>query len=225
MRRILKIAVLCIALGVVTNLLVAWCCVFVGHETFSRTMAVQDAQAVAIGWLWPMPDDWPDPNMANRFRGIGWEQLNVHCQEPVPQSMMTPNMHPYWSPHSTTRQRSGLPFMAFESRSTTPQSPDEVQHLHSSFWYRWAWLYDNGLTIPSAPGSNELFTLPLRPVWPAFLAGTAFWAIVWYAPFAATRFLRTLCRRAHGLCVTCRYPVRNLDTCPECGTLTRRNRL
>jgi hypothetical protein len=218
MRHKIKIAVACIALGVLSNLLVAWGCVVYGSRDPQRVFLVRDADAAAIGWTWPVPSDWPEPNRAGLSKGFGWEQFNVGHEEPVPPAMLTPDMHPVWSPHSTTRNRSGFPFLSFEARWITPQSPEEVQRLQSSQWHRWGWWYNNGFWVEFANG----MTLPLRPVWPPFLAGSALWAGIWALLLPVPRFIRSRRRQARGLCEACRYPVAGLDVCPECGKQARR---
>ena len=60
-------------------------------------------------------------------------------------------------------------------------------------------------------------TLPLRPIWPNFVANTLFYAIVIWVlaggPFALRRDLRV--RR--GLCPKCAYPMSESAVCSECG--------
>ena len=61
--------------------------------------------------------------------------------------------------------------------------------------------------------------LPLRPIWPASVMNTLFYAtILWLlllGPFALRRFLRV--RR--GLCPKCAYPMGESTVCTECGRL------
>jgi hypothetical protein len=60
--------------------------------------------------------------------------------------------------------------------------------------------------------------LPVMPMWPGFVACVAFWSgaiwVVWYGP----QVVRSMLRRRGGRCVRCEYDVRQLQTCPECGT-------
>ncbi len=59
--------------------------------------------------------------------------------------------------------------------------------------------------------------LPLRPLWPGFLANTLLCAtLLWLlipGPFA----LRRLIRRERGLCPKCAYPMGESSICSECG--------
>ena len=67
------------------------------------------------------------------------------------------------------------------------------------------------------PFNNQPRVLPLRPLWPGFIANTVFYAtLVWLptCPFVLRRFLRV--RR--GLCVKCAYPMSETAVCSECGT-------
>ena len=59
--------------------------------------------------------------------------------------------------------------------------------------------------------------IPFRPIWPGFALNTIFYAaILWLlipGPFALRRFLRV--RR--GLCPKCAYPMGDSSVCTECG--------
>ena len=220
MRRGIRTMALLLLLGVSTNLLLAWLCVLLNGERLHRAMSVQDAEAAAIGWLWPVANTWPEPNRANRFTAFGFEQLNVACEEPVPPAMMSPGMHPWWSPHSTTRERAGIPFLAFEARSIVPQSPAELAQIQGGLWSRMAWHYDHGYWVSFR--NSLTCTLPLRPVWPGFALNCLIFSIGWALVLPVPRKLRCQRRRSLQLCVNCRYSVKGLDRCPECGTEVHR---
>jgi hypothetical protein len=60
--------------------------------------------------------------------------------------------------------------------------------------------------------------LPAHVIWPGFLVDMAFWGgaafIVWGAPGLVRRGVR----RGRGRCVGCGYELKDLSTCPECGS-------
>lgn len=67
-------------------------------------------------------------------------------------------------------------------------------------------------------GGNRL-TLPLRPIWPGWVANVLFWSAATWSAFAIPRSLRARSRRKRTLCVACGHPLAGLPTCPECGGL------
>lgn len=70
-------------------------------------------------------------------------------------------------------------------------------------------------------GGGTLLLLPLDPIWPGLILDLVFWSLAVWGLLLAARALRRARRRRRGLCVCCRYPVRDLPNgspCPECGT-------
>ncbi len=76
--------------------------------------------------------------------------------------------------------------------------------------------------IPIGPfdydGMPHIARLPLRPRPIGFFINTLFYALLVVLPFVGMKRLRYRRRRRAGLCISCRYAVRGLDRCPECGT-------
>ena len=68
--------------------------------------------------------------------------------------------------------------------------------------------------------------LPRQPIWPGFAINTAFYAaILWllmFGPFTARRLIR----RKRGHCIKCGYDLRGAEheVCPECGVRPSRQR-
>lgn len=62
--------------------------------------------------------------------------------------------------------------------------------------------------------------IPLKPLWPGFVADTIFYGVVWWVFLLALAAWTRRRRRRAGRCVHCRYDLRatppNLP-CPECG--------
>lgn len=107
------------------------------------------------------------------------------------------------------RLEAGLPFRSWVGVRDAPRIP------HARPDYR-AWFWALG---PSPPDPGTLTRL--RPLWPGFplnavlIGGLLGMAV--YGPSVLRRRLRDG-RRAAGLCARCRYPLRGLALCPECGT-------
>jgi hypothetical protein len=73
---------------------------------------------------------------------------------------------------------------------------------------------------------NRFLALPLRPIWPGFIAGTLIWGVaslpLVLLSLAAIRFVitaRSRWRRRRGRCPFCNYQLQNAleEGCPECG--------
>lgn len=86
--------------------------------------------------------------------------------------------------------------------------------------------------LPIAPrwaSGPHLFarSLPLRPVWPGFVANTALFAAGWWMllglPMVVYNVIRRRGLRRRGRCPRCGYDLSGLnsDVCPECGTRVR----
>jgi len=77
------------------------------------------------------------------------------------------------------------------------------------------------LEVKSSPSYDYawmgLRALPLRPIWTGFIVNTLFYGvIVWLVvlgPFVLRRFLRS----KRGLCKKCAYPIGTSAVCSECG--------
>ena len=86
------------------------------------------------------------------------------------------------------------------------------QSISHSFWLPKGSVFEKWLTSRH---------IPLKPIWPGFVANTIFYAaFLWLllpGPFALRRFIRVM----RGLCPTCAYDLRHgeHDACPECGRL------
>ena len=94
--------------------------------------------------------------------------------------------------------------------------------------------YDLGLKIPEytkkvlrlpqklyfiATEKNQI-DLPTQPIWPALILNTIFYTFIWYLTFGIPGNIRLYSRHKKGLCITCKYNLKNLKStyCPECGT-------
>ena len=68
-----------------------------------------------------------------------------------------------------------------------------------------------------SPLRGQPRVVSVRPIWPGFVANTAFYAVILWllicGPFALRRFIRV----KRGLCPACAYPRGESDVCSECG--------
>lgn len=91
-------------------------------------------------------------------------------------------------------------------------------HFRNGQWISDRWLF------PLVPRTDVLGyewgpELPLRPLWPGFLANTTFYAATWFVLLTGPGILRRYVRRRRGRCLTCGYDLSHADheACPECG--------
>lgn len=208
----IRAALPCAVLGVITTVLTAW---FFAYRTPldntpDQRPLISDRRT--LRWLWPVPDEWPEPNLATVLECRGWSQTSVMRTVPT---TLAPGFEVQQGTHVTSRERSGWPFPALDVREMSPQPTSE-----QTLWAVCRLRLDEGIVVRS--GYSSYSSLPLRPYWPGFLAGVASWSICWGSVLGLGRRTVRLRRRARGLCISCRYPVRDLDTCPECGAAVRR---
>jgi hypothetical protein len=78
--------------------------------------------------------------------------------------------------------------------------------------------YSAGVQLSLDMGHARERRLPIRPMWIGLVGNTLFYGVaVGLMSMCASRFKRR--RPRQGLCMRCRYPVRGLAKCPECGTV------
>jgi hypothetical protein len=76
--------------------------------------------------------------------------------------------------------------------------------------------YEGALLLPRH-GRTSQRPLPLRPIWPGFLANTVLYAAITLLLIQATFSLRRYLRARRGLCPDCSYPIADSPVCTECG--------
>lgn len=63
--------------------------------------------------------------------------------------------------------------------------------------------------------------LPLKPMLPGMVLGTAFYTAAIAGVIASSRCVRRCVRAKRGLCARCAHDVTGLESCPECGSLLK----
>lgn len=230
MKRIARWLIVCVSLGVVTTIAVAWACAawvdpyatvqpsprrsggaldgphylfwIVGeHEAFG-TLRIQS------GW-------------AGRSRTDGGAWRGPFFGPPEP---LIPKWAPFLVPsantpagldHTRVADARGWPFVAmwsglsYEEPIKRPRETPRIMH---------------GLVLnPSAmsgPSPNTTVRmLPLALIWSGFLADVAIYSLVWFGLLMLIIVGRRALRSREGCCVTCGYDLRGTPhgKCPECG--------
>lgn len=190
------------------------------------------------GELW-VDDPLLDPEVVRervrlRYQALlsrrGGEDLLSPTSGPRPKSV-------HW--YSMFRRGSGWPLLCMRSSWTdehvaefdragavTNQPPRQSIDRHGSGWTA-RMCYERGYPWPvevaMPDGTTMAFTLPLRPIWPAFVVNTVIWGVVAWLAWRGAGALRRSRRREEGCCGHCGYPTGVSDVCTECGRPVRAN--
>ncbi|MBX3359313.1 MAG: hypothetical protein KF745_12910 [Phycisphaeraceae bacterium] len=188
MARPLRTTAICLLLGAITTVLVAWSCLWwprVNMYDFGY-----EGWPIDLGPNWP-----PAPGSTSGFVEIG------HCGEFAASS-------PEYSGLAIVFCDTwGFPFPCLSMGRCIDSRSLEVGGEFGQ--WQLAPANSHWLAIPY---------LPVRPKWPALAFNTAFYAAlfasIWMGPSAIRRTLRS--RR--GQCLSCGYTIGTADACTECGS-------
>ncbi len=189
MKRHLLIIAVCLLLGVVVNVAVAWGCARWSNAGLGRTGDIwptKDDPPVAAQRIWDRyaQEDWPPfDDYASRS---GWGK-SVEMLRSI--AIVDVGGVTRFRMYFVSQSKAGWPLRTFQRGSSI------------NAWER----------------RNVEIVIPYAPLWPGFAVNTLFYAaILWLlipGPFALRRFLRV--RR--GLCPKCAYPMGESSVCTECG--------
>ncbi len=205
----------CVVVGVVVNVGVAWGLVLwvqlgglrsraiyvtpIDQKTANQLGAFHGATHLPQRDLdWPLPSpDGRSPEIQLRYE---WAPLRgcTHLQWTTGWIDATPLL-------SVDQLQSGLPLRTLEGFA--------IWHNRSTATYSWA--LDTGFDreYPDWPTA----ILPLRPVLPGFIVNTLFYTALVFAPVVGARVVRRHRRAKRGRCIACGYELADLTACPECG--------
>lgn len=213
--------VVCIAIGFVVNLLIAWACaLWIPHltpEIDGKVLCKQECS-----WPGAVPRAWVErPNLVKESRVLGRTACYAYgyAEYAPPASPIV--MHCY---HTI----SGWPFACFCST--------EFLEITGHFTADYAtppglkgWLI-RGIPIRSSPddwfrlmtpSGQFLVKTECLPVWPVgwpLAANVSVYSAAAYLSWVFFTTVRAASRRRRGLCHCCAYDTRGLTRCPECGT-------
>ncbi len=221
MRRYLRRIAICLLLGAITTVAVAWGCAFLIDIT---TAATNVAGVKGLGG-----QDWVilrhDRGSAVRVRALAVSGLAGY-EEIYPTD---PSPLPAWGRLGAqlSEQRTGEPFT---------RAADAYGWPMLSMWCGFAWDTEHwpdalivpplsAITVAPRPGvafeSMSLRALPLRLIWPGFGLGVALYGLPWFGLLFGRGIARRWLRRHRGLCLACGYDLRGAvhERCPECGVV------
>ncbi len=200
-RSLLTVAIFLLA-GAVVNVAVAWGCVLLANHVWpSEALADPNPEhATPSAWRRSVPASWPEVPISGRTYEGKWLRV-------VRESCLDFNGEAIIDYYVLSEWRIGVPAKALSYDSY-------VHHEREGGPISTTRLLEHA--IPAPPGKQRL-AFPARPIWPAFIANTLFYAaFLWIlipGPFAIRRFLRLW----RGLCPKCAYPMGDSAVCTECG--------
>ncbi len=198
MRRRLFTLAICLLLGAVVNVAVAWGCAL-GHTDYMNNEKHPPALDDLRWWKERAPQGFPlQPVGAADSYGFGLTFTLLWELE--------------WEVHHTLgdnawRFRAGLPMRSMEQSVWVERSKRLVVEQDLA-------------RIPLWWSSNDVL-VPLRRLWLAFAVNSLFYAIVSASVLASIVALRRVIRRKRAHCIKCSYDLRGAEheTCPECGAV------
>lgn len=239
-RRVIRISLLSLLLGVLTTVAVAWAlAAWLAHKDLLETYyEIEDSHPPATADWTTVDmsiDEFSRPGMCRRL----WGRFILSTSPTW--DAATPVMHYIWKlglqttaqePSSGTL-RSGLPW-----GKRPPIDVGAIEGVQDARGWPMLCLWGElqlapgdpiGLKTPGAiplspplpsPDLSDARALPLRPIPRGFAIDTAFYAAIWLPLLIAPRAIRRHRRARRGLCPNCAYDLRTLPAtspCPECA--------
>lgn len=207
-RRITTILSVSLALGALITVATSWLCEY----RFSG-MGLGPAVPLANP-AWPMPVDptWPAeasaPSQGNKLDGPGIEIRSFVAYGPVDSFYMT-EVRSGW-PLACMRRVTSARWPMTSSLLPRQIRPDNVLYAGVNLLK-----HPNPAGISIVPDGRAY--LPVLPVWGAFAASSATYAVPVAAIWVAVLSLRARRRSRKDLCVACGYPRGASPVCTECG--------
>ncbi len=237
MKRFLRYVVVCLMLGVITTVAVAWgCALWMDVSEGSRRTVIRPSESDAFEW-------WFDVRRRPGSAGVNlWcISLDEGGRDEVAPAIPTtvPPGFPTWNqgwPHESqvswfgsqiprAQEARGWPWLAMWCEHFTyfEQTVEELRSNPAYVTYR-TLPYRGFALKPIARPVRPAITrvLPLGIIWTGFASCTVLyasaWLIVLHMPFMFTN-LRQQIRRRRDQCIACGYDLRGAEheVCPECG--------
>jgi hypothetical protein len=209
--------VLALLLGTVLNVAIAWLWL-TSRDGLAQSVPPkrEDPPELAAQLVAESPR-WADLDLESgeHYREFGYHVFVVSEIDRIKTSQTGLHMR------QLTYANTGLPFLALEGCRTWSMERGRSGEP-SAGAMQWRARWSSGF---------ESF-VPTRPIWPAFIFNTVFYALfIWpiiallFATPGAVRYLRFERRTRRGLCPACKYPMGDSVVCTECGRkLPRRER-
>jgi hypothetical protein len=200
-----RAVILFLVLGAVVNVAVAWGIVFIARHLDLRQESTSLVEYTGV----PI---WRTVTLtAAGVTGVASEVVNLPNAR---RFVSVSDNIPAWSRASRSAADALTVDPTFELASGWP-----ARSLMCSYNQR------TKKTVDALHWSQDFeYGFPLRPIWPGFLANTAFYAVSLWLLFLGSGTVRRSLRRHRGRCPACGYDLRGTahERCPECGNCIRR---
>ncbi len=235
MKRIARWLIVCLSLGVVTTIAVAWACAAwvdpyaTVQPSPRRSGGAMDGphytfwivgENKAFGTV-RTHSDWDSHKVNDRGARRGPFFGPPEPLIPKWAPFLVPSADPPAGPgHTRVADARGWPFLAMWSGLSYDgglQPPTNVPTIMHGLV-----LNPNAMSGPSPETTVRM--LPLALIWGGFLADVVVYSFGWFALLTLIVAIRRALRSRHGCCVTCGYDLRGTPhgKCPECGsTMTK----
>lgn len=203
---------LCLLLGAVVNVGVAW-----GLLRFGSGIVAGDRWSRVSHWPIQVPDTWPSPDVllksqdgaVREYRYIASDPAN-----PIGDRFETDfeRTHTVWIIESGWPMRSLRQWMKLWAvgDATPPRDFELTLHYSIETTALNAWI-DRYIHVSGS------WPLPWMPMVLGFATNTLFYGAVLFVPLFGVGVLKRRRRMKRGLCVRCAYDITGLSVCPECG--------
>lgn len=219
MRRWVKTIAVCLALGAVTTVVVAWGCWLRATWPRNGNAPLEDFQISRI----QSPGYWD----GRGSRTIGYavyflvSEGSSACwiEYPPLEIDHEPSWVGEWLKNDPTEL--GPPPVAAAGWPALCLGAVSTYQTRVSSYAPSIPLWTKTINTGYSPFSERL-CLPLRPLLAGLLIDIGFFSAIWFVPLGVIPMIRRARRHRRGLCPACAYDLRNLSAarCPECGGAT-----
>ncbi len=219
MKRRVCILLLCIGVGVVANVAVAWALALRDVDEWYRAgwWGELEMEDVAFSKRFPAWTPWADAEDAAALGGTIYR----------PGASLTLTSRGRWIKDPSGREvaeqqselvvRSGFPFPSLRRDVVGLLEPNAPTIVYEPAPGAWGGIPLPDRGPPATPGSLGA-TLPCVPLLGATLANVSLYGLAFFVVFLAPRRMRRRLLRSEGRCVRCTYPIDPDGLCAECGT-------
>jgi len=211
--KIFKRMLIFVIVGLIMSVGVAWSTVvWVGELDFiGRGPAFYTAQheplwlyyqtqGTAYVTIWSSADHDENVPVKDQIKeGPSWSRISK-----------PPNADAMQSGMSSLEQAWGWPLVCIASVSELPRE-----------WQPSDWSIATGIQFGTRTRFVPPTLIPIRPLWTRLLVNTFLYAFTTWSVLVGRVLLRNAIRRKRGQCIHCRYIIRELQVCPECGSEVR----
>jgi hypothetical protein len=205
MRRVLAQLGVCLIVGVLLTVVVAWSFALFGNSAYTAITYTPPGPGARLSSASRVPDDFVNgTHVSKRGRGFRYQMVTEMVWIGSRLGMMTDRQN-----RTIERVEVGWPWGTMEWIGTM-----DLRHRKDG------WTWRDGLEPPRWGGAitqGASRRLPLVALWPGFAYSALTIGAVLFVVQLVPRGVRRGLRRRRGRCVACGYELQGLVKCPECG--------